>query len=262
MTPISDILSGAVATEDGFRVAIPADWLQGRTAYGGLSSALALHAAMASELDLPPLRSAQVSFVGPLSGEVTVSATRLRRGRNAAFVQADIVSDAGLGYRATFVFMAGQVSQIALDRRTPAGAEAPAGNAELYTGPDDFFTGNFNFLDLKEAPGGRALGEAEWLRWARLRAYHELDPMVELMAIADALPPAAFRLLGKQPAPISSLTWIVNLLSAEPRTRDGWWLLSARSNYAQGGCSSQIMRMWNADGELVAEGMQSVALFA
>lgn len=262
MTPIADILASAAATEDGFRVAIPADWLQGRTAYGGLSSALALHAAMGCEADLPPLRSAQVSFIGPVSGEVTVSATRLRRGRNAAFVQADIMSDAGLGYRATFVFMAEQQSRIALDRRGSGGAEPPAAGATLYTGPDGFFTGNFNFVDLKEAPGGRALGEAEWLRWARLRAHAELDPMVEVMAIADALPPAAFRLLGEEPAPVSSLTWIVNLLTPAPRTRDGWWLLSARSDYAQGGCSSQIMRVWNADGEQVAEGMQSVAIFA
>lgn len=259
MTPIADILAAATPIEGGFRVTVPDGWLQGRTAYGGLSSALALHAAQRSDVDLPPLRSAQISFIGPLSGEVTVTATRLRRGRNAAFVQADIVSEAGLGYRATFVFMDDRESRIALDERPCAGHAPPAEATELYTGPNDFFTGNFDFLDLKDD----AQGPAEWLRWGRLRARDGLDPVVELMAIADALPPGALKLLGAQRlAPLSSLTWIVNLLDPAPRTTDGWWLLSARCDHAANGCSSQTMRIWNAQGRLVAEGMQSVAIFA
>ncbi|MCY1170301.1 Thioesterase-like superfamily protein [compost metagenome] len=157
MTPIHQILSAAHPIAGGFRAEIPTDWLQGRTAYGGLSSALALHAAQTIEPDLPPLRSAQVSFIGPLSGAVTVTATKLRRGRTAAFIQADIVSEAGLGYRATFVFMAEQPSRIALSGALHRTVTPPAADATLYTGPDDFFTGNFNFLDLKD----QAPGEAE-----------------------------------------------------------------------------------------------------
>lgn len=258
MTPIADILAAATPAESGFRTTIPADWLQGRTSYGGLSSALALNAAQAIEPDLPPLRSAQVSFIGPLAGEVAVTATKLRRGRNAAFIQADITSDAGLGFRATFVFMSDQPSRIDLDGGLNSSHRPPAPDAKLYTGPDEFFTGNFNFLDLKE----QAKGEAEWLRWARLRVSEGLDPMVQVLAVADALPPAAFKLLGKQPAPISSLTWIVNLLTPTPATTDGWWLLSAQSDHAKNGCSSQSMMLWNADGQPIAQGMQSVAIFA
>lgn len=256
MTPIREILAAAEPIDGGFRATIPSDWLQGRTAYGGLSSALALHAAQGVEPDLPPLRSAQVSFIGPLSGEVRVTATKLRRGRTAAFIQADIMSDAGLGYRAMFVFVAEQPSRIDLRGGTRALAP-PAPDAALYTGPDGFFTGNFNFLDLKD----QAPGEAEWLRWARLRDAVGLDPMVEVLALADALPPAAFKLLGKEPAPLSSLTWIVNLLTPAPATTDGWWLLSAQSEHAVNGGSSQTMLLWNADGVPIAQGMQSVAIF-
>lgn len=256
MTSLPDLLGAAELVEGGFSVDIPANWLQGRTAYGGLSSALALHAAQMSDTDLPPLRSALVAFVGPLSGRVTVSATRLRRGRNAAFVQADIVSDQGLGYRATFVFMTDRDSRIAHDVRAPETLPAPAPDAKLYVGPADFFTGNFAFLDRKDGTG-----PAEWRRWARLRDRAGLDPRVELMAIADALPPAAFKLLGKDFVPLSSLTWQVNLLDPAPQTTDGWWLLQATTDYAAHGASSQSMRVWNADGTLVAEGMQSVAIF-
>ena len=257
MTPIREILAAATPIDGGFRAQIPSDWLQGRTAYGGLSSALALHAAQGIEPDLPPLRSAQVSFIGPLSGEVRVTATKLRRGRTAAFIQADIVSDAGLGYRAVFVFMAEQPSRVALSGGLAATLSPPAADAKLYTGPDEFFTGNFNFLDLKaEAPG-----EAEWLRWARLRDYAGIDPMVEVLALADALPPAAFKLFGKEFVPLSSVTWIVNLLTPTPATTDGGWLLSAESQHAVNVGSSQTRMLWNADGVPIAQGMQSVAIF-
>ncbi|QQV78543.1 thioesterase family protein [Sphingomonas aliaeris] len=256
MTSLIEILAAAAPTETGFTATIPANWLQGRTAYGGLSSALALHAAQACESDLPPLRSAQVSFIGPLAGDVTVTATKLRRGRNAAFIQSDITSEAGLGYRAMFVFMAPQSSRIDLDRATPAALKPPEADTKFYVGPEGFFTGNFEFLDQKEG-----LGDAEWLRWARLRDRDGLDPMVEVMTIGDALPPAALKLFGKDFVPLSSLTWIVNLLTPAPTTTDGWWLLTAKSDFARNGCSSQTMAVWNADGVKVAEGMQSVAIF-
>ncbi|URW76523.1 thioesterase family protein [Sphingomonas donggukensis] len=257
MTAIADILAAATPVEGGFRVVIPADWLQGRTAYGGLSSALALHAAKASDTDLPPLRSALIAFVGPLSGEVTVTAQRLRRGRNAAFVEATIVSDAGLGYRATFVFMSDVPSQFAHDTTVPNDMPPPAADAKLYTGPAEFFTGNFNFLDVKEG-----LHATEWLRWGRLREREGLDPETALIAVADALPPAALKLNGGKPAPVSSLTWIVNVLTPRPETRDGWWLLHATTDRAVGGYSSQRMTISNADGVPVVDAMQGVAVFA
>jgi acyl-CoA thioesterase len=257
MTPIADILAGATPSETGFTCTIPGDWMQGRTAYGGLSAGLALQAALDLEPDLPPLRSAQIAFIGPLAGAVTVTATRLRRGRNAAFLQADVASEAGLGLRATFVFMAPLASALVHDTAPRAPIVPPAPDAELYTGPDNgFFTSNFNFLDSKVE------GPAQWLRWARLRGRDDLHPMVELMAIGDALPPAAFKLVQDRRAPLSSLNWQINFVAAEPATRDGWWLLASTADVAQNGYSSQRMTLWNAAGDLIAEAMQGVAIFA
>lgn len=256
MTPVSDLIAGAARGDGGLRVAIPGDWMQGRTAFGGLSAALALQAAIELEADLPPLRSAQVAFIGPLAGEVRISATRLRRGRNAAFIQADLESDAGIGLRATFVFMAQLGSAIAHDEASHERLRPPEPGAELYTGPENFFTGNFNFFDP-----GLELRPAEWRRWARLRAREGLHPFVELMAIGDALPPAAFRLASERQTPLSSLNWQINFLTDAPATREGWWLLSARADMARHGYSSQRMALWNADGEPIAEAMQGVAIF-
>ncbi|MBX3594195.1 thioesterase family protein [Sphingomonas sp.] len=255
MTSLPQLLAGVQRTDDGFATEIPSNWLQGRTAYGGLSTALALAAAKQIEPDLPPLRSAQIAFIGPLAGPVTVTATKLRRGRNAAFIQADIASQAGLGLRTSFVFMAAMDSAIDHDAVPTTTYAPPAADAALYTGPADFFTGNFNFYDLKDRAG-----PTQWLRWGRLVERDGLDPEIELMVMGDALPPAAFKLFEKA-TPLSSLTWIVNILTPRAATRDGWWLLDARTDRAQGGYSSQSMRMWDADGRPVAEGMQGVAIF-
>ena len=87
--------------------------------------------------------------------------------------------------------------------------------------------------------------------------------MVQLMAVADALPPAAFKLLGKDPAPISSLTWIVNLLTPAPATTDGWWLLSRRRPTTRSTAArASRWRCGTPTGQCVAQGMQSVAIFA
>lgn len=255
---LTELLATTRAAADGFDVDIPEAWLQGRTAYGGLSAALALEAARRTFPDLPPLRSSQISFVGPLSGPVSVRAELLRRGRNAAFVSVDVSSAAGLGLRAMYVFMAAMPSQVDLDDyRAPLVAPPEeSGGGERRSG--NFFVNNFDWRHALPRP---ATPMADVSRWVRLEARDGLDPMVEIMAIGDALPPAAMPLMTA-PGPISSMTWLVNLLTPAPQTRDGWWLLRATAQFARNGCSSQQMAIWNRDGVPIASGMQSIALFA
>lgn len=260
MTTLLQVLGGLEPIQDGrvWRGAIPESWLQGRTAYGGLSSAIALHCAMQADEDLPPLRSAQVSFVGPLSGDITVTAAKLRRGRNAAFIQADIASEAGLGLRCTFVFM--RAIESAVDHHTfaiPDFARPAAGDVTFKGHAHVPFSQNFEFLDQRDPA---SLKPAEWLRWTRLNERDGVNPMVELIAVGDCLPPAALRLLGRN-VPMSSMTWMLNVLGPTPATDDGWWLLRSDTGYARAGSSSQQMGVWNTRGEMVAEQMQSVALF-
>lgn len=256
MTALAQVLAALEPTGDGWRGEVPADWQQGRTAYGGFSAALALHAAKASVPDLPPLRSALVAFVGPLSGSVTVRAELLRRGRNAAFVQADVTGEMGLGLRATFVFMHPLDSRLDHVAAVMPDVAPPSPADPVWRGvPGVAFTANFEMADR---PDGTT-GPAEWLRWIRLAERDGLDPEVEFIAAADCLPPAALKLVGGI-APLSSMTWQLNLL-APPVTQDGWFLHRTTTDYARAGTSSQAMAIWAADGTPVAEQMQSVALF-
>lgn len=253
---LPELLAEMAWTDTAARLTIGEGWLQGRTAYGGLSAALALGAVLQRWTDLPPLRSTQIAFIGPLAGEVEIVPTLLRRGRTAAFVQADIRAGDALGLRAAFVFMHAQDSHVRLDAPLlPAAELAPMG-APLQPPPTLAFAHRFELRDT----GMERDGIARLARWARLRERDGLDPMVELLAIGDVLPPAAMRLFQK-PGPISSMTWQLNTLVDRPATEDGWWLARADADHAQAGSSSQTMSVWSRDGRQVASAMQSVAIF-
>lgn len=251
-------LAAARATSPGIITAIPPEWMQGRTSYGGFSAALALAAAQRLEPGLPPLRSATVAFVGPVAGEVELRARVLRRGRNATWIAAEVLSEGNVGLAATFVFMGPVASELHLSHLPPpAGLIAVEQATPLPEGRGPGFIPN---LEVRFALPRQSEPEPHLEWWVRLRDRAGLDPMVELLALADALPPGVMPMLRK--GPVSSMTWLVNLLTPAPVTRDGWYLLRSVGNYAQQGCSSQDMAMWNADGEAIAAGMQSIAVFA
>lgn len=252
------ILAAARPTATGLIATIPEEWMQGRTSYGGLSTALALEAARKAADDLPPLRSTTVNFVGPLAGAVEVSTRLLRRGRNATWIAAEVSSEAGVGLTATFVFMGPVESSLHLhDAPPPSGLIAPEEAAPIPAHIGPAFTRNFE-RRFALAPAEDKEPHLDW--WMRIRDSEGLDPMVALIMLADGLPPGVMPLLERTTA-VSSMTWIVNLLTPRPQTRDGWFLLRAAGNYAENGCSSQDMGVWNADGQAIAMGMQSIALF-
>ncbi|MFN2260383.1 MAG: acyl-CoA thioesterase [Parasphingopyxis sp.] len=258
---LPDLLASLTEDGDAFTGHVSPDWLQGRTAYGGLSAAIALHAAQQKLQHLPPLRSAQIAFVGPIAGDIRVTVDPLRRGRTASFIQSDIhfEKDGGwaLGLRTLFVCMEERESSI--DHVAPDYPDVPPPDTAKATSRAKTlsFLQHFEFADVKEIAGQ---GPADYLRWIRLADRTGIDPMVELMLIGDALPPAAMRLVDGF-GPISSVTWQANVLTTTPETDDGWWLIRSRSDYARAGASSQVMSVWNTRGEQVLTGMQGVALF-
>jgi acyl-CoA thioesterase len=251
-------LAAARPIDGGFSVTVPENWMQGRTTYGGFSAALALVAAQRLGEDLPPLRSATVNFVGPLAGEVEVRARVLRRGRNATWIDAEVANEAGIGLTATFVFM-GPVEASTLhlhDVPLPAGVIPLDQAVPLPERAGPSFAPN---LERRFALPQTDEPRPEVCWWERVRETEGLDPMVSLILLADALPPGVMPLTG--PAPVSSMTWLINLLTPMPETDEGWFVLRALGNYAEKGCSSQDMAIWNTRGDAVAVGMQSIAVF-
>jgi len=117
-----------------------------------------------------------------------------------------------------------------------------------------------NNFEIRRAQDVRGAGDPVVRRWFRLTDAGGLDPVSQLILVGDTLPPGAMRAMQRQ-GPISSINWSFNVLDANAGTRDGWWLGETASQHADGGYSSERLRLWNTDGRLILDGMQSVAVF-
>lgn len=239
-------------------VTLPQGWTQGRTAFGGLSGALAYHAASHIENELPPLRSAQIAFTGPLFGALTAETKMLRRGKNTAFVQSEIFGDKGLGLHCNFIFASPRPTDIrTYDFGEPDFPPLP-GDEDLHSGPPQYFTSNMEYVGKRI---DTSIKTNRLTRWIRLKQRENLDPVAEILCMCDSLPPSVMGLLDKN-AMVSSMNWQVNVIAEELATQNGWWLIDSHTHHAAHGASSQYMSIWNSQRELMATAMQSVAYYA
>ncbi len=254
------LIASASSQPGGLDITIPDGWMQGRTTYGGLSSALCLEAVMRSAPNLPPLRSANVAFIGPAGGPVEGRARELRRGKSVSFFEADLTGEKGLATRCTFAFGAERESTLDQNWTPQPDVAAPdACPVFIPEGLGPSFTQHFDTRLAKGARPATGSTEHDHFIWVRHRDEAATD-IVALIALADTPPPAVLPMAAEF-APISSMTWMLNFLTNAPQTDDGWWLLQTRAEQASGGYSSQDMLVWNANRELVIAGRQSVAIF-
>ena len=261
MTTFTELIASAGFADDALSVAIPEEWMQGRTTYGGLSAALCLETALRAFPDAPPLRSAMVSFIGPAGGPVTGRAKMLRQGKSVTFVEAEVSGEKGVATRCAFAF--GQARNSQWNRTFTAKPDLPPPDECERFIPEGEGPAFGQHFEARLARGGRPRTGSkshDHFIWVRHRD-ESAKGVVGLLALADMLPPALIPMMTEL-SPISSMTWMVNILRDAPKTRDGWWLLEARAEHVEAGYLSQDMLVWNRDGELVIAGRQSVAIFS
>ena len=265
---LAQLLDRARPEAGGLRFPISPNWAQGRTAFGGLTAAMLLAAARTGRPDLPPLRSALINFTAPVGAAPRIAVEELRRGRNVTTLQARAEIEGRVAALAGFSFGRAQDSHVSAGcpaAPAPAPEDCPPFIPPGAARVAPRFIGNFETRLIDGArpfsAGGGGAGDA-WVRgWARHRDREMWDRPEGLLAIADLLPPAVFSICRK-PGPNSSVNWLCNILTEEIRTEDGWWMLESRLSAGANGYSSQQMRVWNRAGELVADGLQSVLIFA
>jgi acyl-CoA thioesterase len=262
MTSFTDLMSSVSEDNGNYCVTVPADWQQGRTTYGGLSAALCTEVAARAVPELPPLRAAQFAFIGPASGPLSISASVLRRGKSAVFVGVDLSGDAGLATRSILTFGVARDSKLAY-------ADVPMPNVSPPEESEPFFPADRPTITFQQHFESRKGGGArpfspgadpEYLIWFRHRDSRARSGIVSLIALADAPPPAAM-VIFPAPAPISTMTWSLDIVSDAPATTDGWWLVQSRTEAARHGYSPQAMTVWNSSGEVAVVARQNVAIF-
>jgi len=257
MPKLADALDRLTTDGDSLVLAAPDDWSQGRTLYGGMTAALCYEAARRQSGAEAPLRSAQFTFAGPATGRLALRAEVLRQGRTATIVAAECMTEAGPAARASFIFAADRDSRVA-HRAAPQPSMPPPEDCPIFIEGSGGFHQNF---EMRLAAGSPLFsgGAPDFTVWVRFRDWQDVDPATALLALADALPPAAMASFP-EPAPISTMTWNVDV-ARMPEAVDGWHLLRSTSEHSLHGYSMQAMRLWDGSGELLASGRQTVAIF-
>lgn len=256
----SDILASLVHDDGLFRAEPPEDWRQGRTLFGGLSACLAVASAGRAFPEIPPLRSAQFAFIGPVTGSLALEPKILRAGKSATFITVDGKANTDIALRATLVFGAARRSSHSY-RALSMPEAAPPGQLA------DFFDASFapaftQQFDGRIAGGARAVSgtdKPELLLWVRHRDHAAPDDVTSIIALGDVPPPAAMSLFTTL-ASISTVNWSIDVLG-DRYVGSGWHLVRVEAETVGEGYSSQRMTLWDAAGAPILAARQTVAIF-
>jgi len=274
MLSFSELLGGSKKVDPN-KVTYQLDesWMQGRAVFGGLSAALCLDGANKLIPSLPQLRSASFNFIGIASDEVWVEASVLRQGKSVVYVSARLSGSQGIVSDAVLCFGAARESTL-----NKSYGNTLYGDKSKITRPEDIgsfadqlpegatkptsplFTRHFDTRVVSCDPlfsGATDASHELWIRHMDSKA----AGLVALVALADMPPPAVLPALIK-PAPVSSMTWMINLLTDQVSDENDWFLFGSFAEGAKDGYSSQNMTVHNRSGELVITGRQSVAVFS
>ncbi len=258
----SQVMAALEVADGRGRGIVPDDWMQGRTAFGGLLAALANKALRTVVPAGLPLRQLQVAFVGPVAaGPVTVEARLLRAGKSVAQAECRISSDGNAATAVLGVYGRPRGSSVALSLPRAPVPDPAAARAWLFVpGATPVFT---RHMGMRWAAGAMPYaGGAE--PHTRILLRHE-DPAAlteaHVIALADSIPPPALSVL-EHPAPASSLTWALEFLEHdfdfEPRR---WWHMDAQVTAGGEGYLYHTATLYDPDGRAFACNRQLVAIF-
>lgn len=263
MPSFSQLMDQAVLSGSSISFDITDDWLQGRTVYGGMQAALAVKAMRLLADPLAPLRSLQVTFIGPIGGgEVTTDATLLRQGKSAGHVQATIVQDGKLRLIAVGIFAIDRQSEAHSDPEMPATAVGltDAQPVPFLAGERPSFLQHF---ESRIAEGAALYSGTERLISKIYARHRDESPCSDeyLTALADLPPPVAAMQLTK-PAPGSSMNWQLDFVRTPAQLAgNAWFRMDAEVAAAVNGYSWQNCSIWSEDGKLAMLSRQCMAVF-
>jgi acyl-CoA thioesterase len=261
MTTLSGVLAAAEARAGGLVFTASAEWMQGRSVFGGLQAAVAFHA-MRALVPQVPLRSLQATFIAPVAGELHVQTRILRTGKNATHVEARIVSEDATQALFVGIFGAARSSVVA---RMPVPRATKTTGAPLFekpfgVAPAAAFMQHFAVRWWEGTPPFTSQRSTTQVLEI---AIDDSGPTSEahVIAIADFIPPIGFSWLPA-PAPGSTLTWMLELLADRfDHVPLSGFRIEAELIAARDGYTNQAVTMFAASGEPVALGHQTMLVF-
>ncbi|WP_460231302.1 thioesterase family protein [Aurantivibrio plasticivorans] len=263
MNKFSEIIGAAQWQGDSVTFNVTEDWGQGRTVFGGMQGAMAVTAMRGVLGNDVPLRSLQVTFIGPVFfGDVTVNAKVLRQGKSATQVQAEIYDDGKLRLIAVGIFGTDRPSELA---DVPTAEPAKRGRDESHRvkyveGMMPAFTQHF---ETHFAEGPKLFSATKHPRAIAYSRHRDDDMVTEahLVALGDVAPPVAMAALS-QFAPASSMNWQLEFVQQPSALTDKpWFRVDAEALASGQGYTWQNSDFWDEDGRLVMLSRQCIAVF-
>lgn len=264
MQTFPDILESLTDIDDDhFHVTYDDSWLQGRTAFGGLTAALVVAAMNRTVPADRVLRALSVSFVGPASpGQHTVRLRRLREGGSVSHLQGELVCDGDVATSVSAAFGRSRDSSFALTAPTRPAVKAPD-DCEAFPyieGLTPAFTQHFEMRFSYGAMPGAQAESADYGVWLRFR---EPTPgsVLSLIALGDVPPMPGFNTV-KAVKSGSSLSWYLEFPGdIANAAMDEWWYYDYRCQAAGGGYFHNYATIWNPSGEVAMISRQVAVVY-
>ena len=263
----TDLLASAEREPADWTLHVTEDWRQGRAVFGGLQTALCLMA-MRDVVDAAlPLRTLQTTFIAPPSGSrIRATARVLRTGKSASHVEARLLDvDGASGDESTLaivigVFGAARASVVNVTPVMPRVADVTPLPFRYVPGVTPTFTQHFDATWLAgRLPFTGSPNEPACV-YLGMREEPESSEAL-IVALADFIPPLALSML-RTPAPGSSLTWMLELLSD---TLTGFpvegFRVDSEMLAGRDGYTSQSSMIWGPKGQPIALSRQAMVVF-
>lgn len=260
---LDDLLQSAALHES---VVIPEGWGQGRATYGGLLAALMCSRLLHVVGEDRVLRSATVSFIGPVAaGEATLTVEVFRNGKSVTQAEARLYQNDEVLAVLLASFGATRDSQIVVAAKAVApDFKAPEDcQAMLYIpGVVPEF---IQQIDMRWSEGSLPFAGVEtpdFGGWMRYRTPVQQMTLTHLLGLVDCWPPAVLPMF-KVPAPASSMCWTIEFLHfPEGKTGESWWQYQVRTDASAEGYAHTEANIWDDNGRLVAISRQAITIFA
>lgn len=260
---LDDLLKSAALHES---ITIPEGWGQGRATYGGLLAALMCSRLLHVVGEDRILRSATVSFVGPVvPGAAELVVEVFRNGKSVTQAEARLRQNGEVMAVLLASFGATRPTQIVV---------TPKAVAPVFKAPDDCLAMPYvpgvvpefiQHIDMRWAEGSlpfSGVDTPDFGGWMRYRIPLQQMTLTHLFGLIDGWPPAVLPMFTT-PAPASSMCWTIEFLHfPDDATADTWWQYKVRTDASAEGYAHTEATIWDDNGRLVAISRQTITIFA
>jgi acyl-CoA thioesterase len=257
----SEVLDALVIRGGGGTVSVPDDWMQGRSVFGGLQTAIALRAMQSLLPEGFPLRVLQTTFVSPVDGAVRVKAALLRTGKGTIHAEARLFAGDETAALVVGVFGKGRSSKVVVVPRAPEFVAHPAPiDLPSVPGATPAFTQHFGMRWLAGWPPFAASPETTAVIEVSMRDRPPVGD-AHVVAIADSPPPVALSMLSDF-SPGSSVTWTIEMVGEgfTDLSLEGW-RLHTEVRAGRDGYTSQHVAVCAPGGAVAALSSQTMMVF-